>query len=110
MISKSLLIGLIAISSKVRAEEEVERHYDPHAICKRICHETEECREDPHNHGSYCKLDNYPHVCFGLYKKREHHEDGKHRDLFCFEPNSKHCNDAKLKPVKCGRRREDEDD
>ena len=101
-------------------------HPSPHDYCERLCHENRECREDPHAHGSYCKLDHHPHTCFGLYYKKHHHhhdhKDGRvngvnedseddeehgyhhhhHHKKTCFQPNDRHCDDSKLKPVLCG--------
>lgn len=116
---KTLLIGLVGLAS---ATENLEggHHWDPHAYCRHLCRETKECREDPHAHGSYCKLDHHPATCFGLYEKRRHHGDAKPEGeegltyprhiKFCFEPNSRHCNDAELHPVLCGRRHGEERD
>ena len=93
MYTKSLLISLIGVAAA--------DHFNPHAFCQKLCYETKECREDPHAHGSYCKIDHHPATCFGLYEKKHHHH---HEYKFCFEPNSRHCNDAELKPVLCHKR------
>lgn len=61
--------------------------------CQYACDSTEECNNDPQNHGSYCKSWEDPPVCFGLYVR----ENGK----YCFQPNDPTCNDAVLKPLSC---------
>jgi hypothetical protein len=34
--------------------------------CAALCQRVTACREDPHGHGSYCKDDQTPNVCFGM--------------------------------------------
>lgn len=34
--------------------------------CAALCQNVPACRSDPHGHGSYCKTDNTPEVCFGM--------------------------------------------
>ena len=79
--------------------------------CQKVCEATPGCRNDPNSHGSYCKFqghDNRPAVCFGLYRIPKAlclpHEHGVLSRKYCFEPFSKHCNDARLKPVRCDRK------
>ncbi len=92
-----------------------DHHYDDWAnkYCRAVCRATPGCRHDPHAHGSYCKFqgnDGRPAVCFGLYRIPKHlchpHEKGHHARKYCFEPFSRHCNDRRLRPVRCDRRPE----
>jgi hypothetical protein len=66
--------------------------------CAEACFRTPSCRFDPHQHWSYCKTDNHPAVCFGLYHvPRGEHKSGwnwgeGHRfGRLCYQPNSPHC-------------------
>lgn len=61
--------------------------------CESYCDSVEECRNDPHAHGSYCKIDHNPQTCFGLYWTDEA------QTSMCFEPNSADCPSAW--PVSC---------
>jgi hypothetical protein len=121
MISKVFLLTAVSAGFSEYRENCYE---SPHSYCQRVCDETKSCRKDRHSHGSYCKLDQDPPVCFGLYEKKRHHiiddlrsderendsENGlseyahhsHHRKKYCFQPNDPHCDDSKLKPVKCG--------
>ena len=81
-----------------------------HRYCQKVCEQTPGCRRDPQAHGSYCKFqgnDGRPAVCFGLYRIPKAlcypHEYGRLSRKYCFEPFSRHCNDARLKPVRCDR-------
>jgi len=65
----------------------------PKGYCQQLCKDVKECREDPHQHGSYCKTWQDVDVCFGLYRKKF--------GGFCFQPNDPHCDDSKLEPVLC---------
>ena len=49
--------------------------------CSELCEVTGACREDPHNHGSYCKRSQSPPVCFGFYWTNES------KSNICYEPN-----------------------
>lgn len=42
-------------------------HFAIASACETICNGLAECAADPHAHGSYCKSDHKPQVCFGLY-------------------------------------------
>ena len=53
MFNKTFLLGMTGTVS-------AHYHPSPHEYCERLCHENRECREDPHAHGSYCKLDHHP--------------------------------------------------
>ena len=53
--------------------------------CATICFFTPSCRFDPHHHGSYCKTDNFPQTCFGLYRLPSFFP------RFCFQPNDSSC-------------------
>lgn len=53
--------------------------------CATICFFTSSCRNDPHAHGSYCKTDHFPNVCFGLYRRPSFFP------RFCFQPNDPSC-------------------
>jgi hypothetical protein len=66
--------------------------------CAEICFMTEDCRRDPNSQGSYCKKNNHPATCLGLYYTRPPHlrdERGegleKHRRKFCYQPNDPDC-------------------
>lgn len=59
--------------------------------CQSICDSVLACANCPHAHGSYCKSDKNPQVCFGLY----HTSEGS----ICFEPNDPTCNESV--PVLC---------
>jgi hypothetical protein len=86
--------------------------------CAEACYRTPGCRNDPHQHWSYCKYDNYPATCFGLYHVPHHcghdwengamgeksewgwghgHRFGK----LCFEPTQRNC--VERYPVLCGK-------
>jgi hypothetical protein len=49
-----------------------ERVLNAHRFCQRLCQLTPGCRNDPHAHGSYCKLWQDIPVCFGLYHLPHH--------------------------------------
>jgi hypothetical protein len=84
--------------------------------CAEACFHTPGCRNDPHEHWSYCKYDHEPSVCFGLYHvPRHHHEDccdkedeksgwgwgkGKKFGKLCYEPTNRNC--PEKYPVRCG--------
>ena len=110
MYTKAFLLGLVSVISAKMDED-----YSPHEYCERLCRENHECRHDPHSHGSYCKLDHHPRTCFGFYKKKHHHggkdddkqdKDEDKRQRYCFQPNDKHCDDSKLEPVLCEKRKD----
>jgi hypothetical protein len=61
--------------------------------CENLCESLEECANDPHEHGSYCKSWETPKTCFGLYWR----DEGKTE--MCFEPNSEDCPESI--PVEC---------
>ena len=61
--------------------------------CVEICHKTEGCKADIH--GSYCKVDKKPAVCFGLLEIRKNKK-------YCFEPfDPVGCRDKYFSPVDC---------
>ena len=110
MYTKAFLLGLVSVISAKMDED-----YSPHEYCERLCRENHECRHDPHSHGSYCKLDHHPRTCFGFYKKKHQHggkdddkqdKDDDKRPRYCFQPNDKHCDDSKLEPVLCEKRKD----
>jgi hypothetical protein len=100
--------------------------------CAEACYHTPGCRNDPHEHWSYCKYDHHPAVCFGLYHVPKHgcdHDDEKSpydKDFghkfgkLCYEPTNRNCPEKypvrcsahrKEKPKKCDRREcEDRDE
>jgi hypothetical protein len=88
-----------------------DRYHWSHRYCQKVCEATPGCRHDPQAHGSYCKFrgthDGRPAICFGLYRIPKSlchpHEHGIYSRKYCFEPFSKHCNDARLQPVRCDR-------
>ena len=61
--------------------------------CQTLCSSLDECANDPHAHGSYCKTWNEPNVCFGLYYTDET------RTSLCFQPNNSAC--PERFPVEC---------
>ena len=61
--------------------------------CQELCEGTDSCRNDPQEHGSYCKSYQATNVCFGLYQLPY--------GGLCFEPNDPACDDSKLQPVLC---------
>jgi hypothetical protein len=61
--------------------------------CEAICLNVNSCANDPQAHGSYCKSDQDPQVCFGLY-----YTDITHTTI-CFEPNDVECPEEF--PVSC---------
>ena len=61
--------------------------------CQSICQGLEECANDPHAHGSYCKDWQSPQVCFGLF-----FTDAS-RSGICFQPNNEDCPEGI--PVEC---------
>ncbi len=134
---KSLILLVTAFASSLvsaAVPEEAglltyERVLNAHRFCQRLCQLTPGCRNDPHAHGSYCKLWQTIPVCFGLYqlpyhRPREGLEGGLeaeealvdsaevmgeaaerghfHRVRYCFQPFSRRCDDSVLKPVRCG--------
>ena len=77
-------------------------------FCRHVCDRTLECRRS--TKGSYCKIDQDPQVCFGLYHlpRREASlvEKIKSPLMFCSgNPGDSHrCIDSRVKPVGCSRR------
>ncbi len=66
-----------AVPDNERGLLTLERVLESHRYCQRLCQLTPGCRNDPHAHGSYCKLWQNPPVCFGLYHlPRHHHHEG----------------------------------
>jgi hypothetical protein len=62
--------------------------------CQTLCDSVDGCRDDPHEHGSYCKTWENPRVCFGLYWADEA------QTQMCFFPNS--AGDCpETRPVRC---------
>ncbi len=59
--------------------------------CQAICNSVSSCANDPHAHGSYCKSDKNPQVCFGLYVTSS--------GGICFQPNDPSCDERV--PVRC---------
>ena len=94
-------LELDAFTSMLR--EKHGRFYDRN--CAEACFRTPGCRFDPHQHWSYCKYDNYPPTCFGLYHVPRHHKkafDGEevtewgwgkgHKfGKLCYQPSQPHC-------------------
>lgn len=62
----------------------------PTDACDAICLGLPECANEPHAHNSYCKSDQDPPVCFGLYNT----DNG-----YCFFPNNPSCDESS--PVLC---------
>jgi len=60
-------------------------HRSMATTCESLCAGVDSCANDPHAHGSYCKLDVYPNVCFGLYYT------SSCQSTICFEPNDAGC-------------------
>ena len=75
--------------------------------CQAVCdNDINECANDPHAHGSYCKFWQSPPVCFGMYLTANSNlsTNGTSNNLtqsFCFQPNDPGCNDLELMPLEC---------
>jgi len=106
---------------KTECRERAHKHghfYDD--VCAEACFYTPSCRLDPQSQGSYCKRNQHPAVCFGLYYDKRGHFRGEHsmheekvldggmslkhghfhRHRFCYEPNDPHC--PEQFPLHCG--------
>lgn len=91
-----------------------------HFTCAEACFHTPGCRNDPHEHWSYCKYDHHPSVCFGLYHvpKRGNCCDkdddrtpwgwgkGERFGRLCYEPTDRNC--PEKYPVRCSAHRKEE--
>lgn len=54
---------VLAITSTMTLGSEPSRKIDCHTLCKAV----PACKNDPKEHGSYCKTGKDPNVCFGMY-------------------------------------------
>ena len=74
--------------------------------CQHLCNRTLGCRVS--NKGSYCKVDQVPPVCFGVYRlpRQNSSTEEKARNplRFCDSSSEKGCKDDRLVPVGCSRR------
>lgn len=61
--------------------------------CQTLCDSLESCASDPNAKGSYCKTDESPQACFGLYYK------DASLTAMCFLPNDAECSETY--PVIC---------
>jgi hypothetical protein len=98
--------GVIKMKREDYHKEQKDKHKERyHFSCSELCWKTRACREDPHAHGSYCKTDHYPPVCFGLYHVPKHAKcsygwgDRHTFGRLCYEPNSPFCPEGR--PVLC---------
>jgi hypothetical protein len=73
----------------LREELTLPRSTVPGSTCEDYCQQTFACVNDPHKHGSYCKIaGSNPPVCFGLYWR------DFERSQLCFQPNDPTCPQA----------------
>lgn len=56
--------------------------------CQSLCESLESCASDPNAKGSYCKTDESPQACFGLYYK------DASLTTMCFQPNDTECSET----------------
>ena len=89
MINKKWLATLSGVSAIAQATV----GSDSNSNCHKICSETPGCPAI----GSYCKVENEPPVCYGLYRSLI-----GPKVPFCFQPADQGgCDDNILKPVQC---------
>ena len=85
----SIIFGSLSVLAQ-------SRRFSASNGCQSLCDGLEDCRNDPHAHGSYCKDDHHPDTCFGLYWANDAETE------MCYQPNSSvPC--PENRPVRCPR-------